>query len=253
MFEGFDLRGKTAVLTGATAGMGRALAVALLKHGARVVISSHSEEEMKQAVEELKQFGIVTGVKCDVTDADDLGFFAERVYGQIERVDSLYCFAAAKPPSGPIDSLNVEEFLSLLQHTVVGTFSLIRSFLPKMVERRDGSIVVMSSIASIRANSILGGYGASKAALNSIVRSIAAEYGQYNIRANAIAPSIVKTEFSKAIWENPELEKMMLAKIPVRRLADVEDIVGPALLLGSPAGRYINGQVILIDGGRSII
>ena len=110
----------------------------------------------------------------------------------------------------------------------------------------------MSSMASLRASPILGGYGAAKAALNGIVRSIAVEWGSSNIRANAIAPSVVRTSFSKPLWSGPEREKALISRIPVKKIADADDIVGAAILLASPAGSYISGQVLLIDGGRSI-
>jgi NAD(P)-dependent dehydrogenase (short-subunit alcohol dehydrogenase family) len=110
----------------------------------------------------------------------------------------------------------------------------------------------MSSIASFRANPTLGGYGAAKAALNGLVRSIAVEWGASNVRANAIAPSVVRTGFSKDLWEDPAREKAIISRIPAQRIAEPDDIVGAAILLASPAGAYISGQVLAIDGGRSI-
>ena len=128
----------------------------------------------------------------------------------------------------------------------------IRQFVPDMAEWRDGSIVVMSSIAAMRASAVLSGYGAAKAGLNALVRSIAVEFGASNVRANAIAPAVVRTGFSQDLWRHPERERALVARIPAKRLADPEDIVGTAILLASPAGSYISGQVLVVDGGWTI-
>jgi NAD(P)-dependent dehydrogenase (short-subunit alcohol dehydrogenase family) len=141
---------------------------------------------------------------------------------------------------------------NLLISTVSSNLALARQFLPEMAERRYGSIVMMSSIASQRASPLLGGYGAAKAALNGIVRSIAVEWGASNVRANAIAPSMVRTAFSKDFWGDPEREKARMARTPAGRIAEAEEVVGAAILLASPAGAYISGQVLLVDGARSV-
>jgi NAD(P)-dependent dehydrogenase (short-subunit alcohol dehydrogenase family) len=141
---------------------------------------------------------------------------------------------------------------NLLISTVSSNLALAQQFLPELAERRYGSIVMMSSIASQRASPLLGGYGAAKAALNGIVRSIAVEWGASNVGANAIAPSIVQTAFSKDFWGDPEREKVRMARTPAGRIAEPEEVVGAAILLASPAGAYISGQVLLIDGARSV-
>jgi NAD(P)-dependent dehydrogenase (short-subunit alcohol dehydrogenase family) len=141
---------------------------------------------------------------------------------------------------------------AMLISTVGNNLALMRQFLPGMAQRKYGSIVVMSSAGSMRANPVLGGYGAAKAALNGVIRSIAVEWGASNIRANALAPSVVRTGFSKDLWSDPDREKALLAKIPANRIADAEDMVGVAILLASPAGSYISGQVLLVDGARSV-
>jgi dehydrogenase/reductase SDR family member 4 len=167
-------------------------------------------------------------------------------------VDILFALASPLAPVGPLLEMTPEAFEQVLMGTIVANFALVRQFIPDMVERRDGSIVFMSSIAAERANPALAGYGAAKAALNSLVRNIAVEMGEFNVRANAMSPSIVRTGFSKDIWSDSGREQALLATIPARRIASVDDVVGAAVLLASPAGSYISGQTLLIDGGRSV-
>ncbi|TCQ26076.1 NAD(P)-dependent dehydrogenase (short-subunit alcohol dehydrogenase family) [Rhizobium sp. PP-CC-3G-465] len=253
MYKGFDLTGRVAALTGSSSGMGFAIARALCECGAKVVLSGHLEPELDDAVATLSRESYdVAGVVCDITRPEHVAVFGERSMSAFGKVDILFALAAPQAPVGPLQAMTPDAFEKLLSGTVVSNFALARQFLPDMVERRDGSIVFMSSIAAERANPVLGGYGAAKAALNSLVRNIAVEVGAFNVRANAISPSIVRTAFSKDIWSDDEREKALLAKIPAGRIATVDDIVGAAILLASPGGSYISGQTLLIDGGRSV-
>jgi NAD(P)-dependent dehydrogenase (short-subunit alcohol dehydrogenase family) len=253
MYKGFDLSGKVAALTGSTAGMGFAIARGLAQCGAKIVVSSNAQEDTDQAVHALLNEGFdVAGVRCDITDRRDIGQFgveAKRAFG---KVDILFCNAVGPVPVGPVQDVDLDALDKLLISTVSNNLVLARQFLPEMAERRYGSIVMMSSIASQRPSGILGGYGAAKAALNGIVRSIAVEWGASNVRANAIAPSFVRTAFSKDFWSDPQREKALIARTPAGRIAEVEEVVGAAILLASPAGAYISGQVLLIDGARSV-
>ena len=253
MYQGFDLSGKVAALTGSTAGMGLAIARGLAQCGAKIVISSHTQADTDQAAHALSNEGFdAAGVRCDVTDKGDIGRFgmeAKRAFG---KVDIFFGVAVGPVPIGPLHEIEQDVLDRLLISTVSNNLALARQFLPEMAERRYGSIVMMSSIASQRASTMLGAYGAAKAALNGVVRSIAVEWGASNIRANAIAPSFVRTAFSKDFWSDPEREKAAAARTPAGRIAEAEEVVGAAILLASPAGAYISGQVLLIDGARSI-
>jgi dehydrogenase/reductase SDR family protein 4 len=253
VYQGFDLSNKVAVLTGSTAGMGLAIARGLAQCGAKVVVSSNTQEETDQGAQVLVKEGhTAKGVRWDIRSRNDIERFAEEAKRAFGRVDILFCLAAVPAPLEPVMDSDLAALDAMLLSTVSNNLALIRQFIPEMAERRDGSIVVMSSIASMRAAPLLGGYGAAKAALNGIVRSIAVEWGASNVRANAIAPSVVRTGFSKDLWSDPEREKRIISKIPAKRIAEADDIVGAAILLASPAGAYISGQVLLIDGGRSI-
>jgi dehydrogenase/reductase SDR family protein 4 len=254
MYNGFDLSKKVAVLTGSTAGMGFAIARGLAQCGAKVVVSSNTQEDTDEGARKLCAEGFeAKGVRCDITRRTDVASFGDQVRDAFGRADILFCLAAPPAPIGPTVELADSEFDGMLVSTVTNNLALMRHFLPDMARRNDGSIVVMSSIASIRANPMLGGYGATKAALNSLVRSIAIEWGAHNIRANAIAPAIVRTGFSRSLWSDAQTEAKYAAKSPANRIAEPADIVGTAILLASPAGAYINGQTIVIDGGRSIV
>jgi dehydrogenase/reductase SDR family protein 4 len=253
MYKGFDLSGKVAALTGSTAGMGFAIARGLAQCGARIVVSSHEQEDTDQAAHALSKEGFdVAGVRCDITDREDVGRFGAQAKRAFGKVDILFCVAVGPVPTGPMHDLDEDVLDNLLIAAVSNNILLARQFLPEMAERRYGSIVMMSSIASQRASPMLGAYGAAKAALNGVVRSLAIEWGASNIRANAIAPSFVRTAFSKDFWIDPEREKAAAARTPVGRIAEAEEVVGAAILLASPAGAYISGQVLLIDGARSI-
>jgi dehydrogenase/reductase SDR family member 4 len=253
MYKGFDLSNKVAVLTGSTAGMGLAIARGLAQCGAKVVVSSNTEEETDQGAYALQKEGYeAKGLRWDVLSRNDIERFAQEAKRAFGRADILFCLAAVPAPLQSVMDSDLAALDAMLLSTVSNNLALIRQFIPDMAERRDGSIVVMSSIASTRASPLLGGYGAAKAALNGLVRSIAVEWGASNVRANAIAPSVVRTDFSKDLWGDPTREKAIISRIPAKRIADADDIVGAAILLASPAGSYVSGQVLLVDGGRSI-
>ena len=253
MYNGFDLSDKVAALTGSTTGMGFAIARGLAQCGAKIVVSSNTQEDTDRAAHALFEEGFdVEGVRCDVTDRRDIEHFGGKAKRAFGKVDILFCVAVGPVPVGPIQEIDLDALDNLLTTSVSNNLALARQFLPEMADRRYGSIVMVSSIASQHPSKILGGYGAAKAALNGIVRSIAIEWGSSNIRANAIAPSFVRTAFSKDFWSDPEQEKAIAARTPAGRIAEAEEVVGAAILLSSPAGAYISGQVLLIDGARSV-
>src|SRR5229473_1330460 len=231
MYKGFDLSDKVAALTGSTAGMGFAIARGLAQCGAKIVVSSNTQEDTDQAAHALSKEGFdVAGVRCDITDRRDIGQFGAEAKRAFGKVDILFCVAVGPVSVGPVHEADLDALDNLLISTVSSNLALARQFLPEMAERRYGSIVMMSSIASQRASPLLGGYGAAKAALNGIVRSA----------------------FSKDFWGDPEREKARMARTPAGRIAEAEEVVGAAILLASPAGAYISGQVLFIDGARSV-
>ncbi|ANB75899.1 hypothetical protein AYM40_26750 [Paraburkholderia phytofirmans OLGA172] len=252
-FKGFDLTGKVAAITGSTSGIGLEIARGLAQSGAKIVVSSNDKDDTLGAVDRLKAEGFdVKGVTCDITKLSDAEGFFESATSAFGKVDILSLQAAGPAPQGStadVTTDDIDRLFSEVRNNVV----LVRKFLPSMAERKYGSIILMSSISSLRANPVLGAYGAGKAALTSFIRSIAAEWGAHNIRANAIAPAMVRTGFSKALWNDPQTESRIAARAPLNRIAEPLDLAGLAILLASPAGEYITGQAILVDGGRTIL
>lgn len=249
----FELRGKRAVITGATSGMGLAIARAFAQHGAETIISSFDAGDVSNTVAALDSDGIeVSGTVCDLSSPENVRSFPAAVTDEFGPIDILIAHATAFAPMGPIEQTTRDE-LDRLFNGVLNNFELMRGFLPLMSENGGGSIVTTSSIASVRASLSLGAYGAGKAATDGFVRSIAAEWGRRGIRINSIAPSIVRTPFSASVWDDDERSKTAADKTALGRIAEPEEVVGAVLLFASPAGSYITGQTLVIDGGRSIL
>ncbi|WP_393086125.1 SDR family NAD(P)-dependent oxidoreductase [Streptomyces sp. LN704] len=256
MTHPFDMRGRTALVTGSTAGIGLAVAKGLHGLGARVVLSSNGEADIKEVIDALAADGIedeVEGIVCDLNDPDSVRTLAERAHARFGRIDTLIAHAGGYTHVGPLIDTSEEDVERTFRTSVFHNLILIEGFLPLMAAQGGGSVVVTSSIASLRASTSLAVYGAAKAALNSLVRSIAAEWGDRGVRANAVAPGTVRTRFSQALWSDPERERAAGANTALGRIAEPEDIVGAVLLFASDAGSYISGQTLLVDAGRSIL
>ncbi|MFF1964329.1 SDR family NAD(P)-dependent oxidoreductase [Streptomyces sp. NPDC058232] len=254
MTHPFDMRGRTALVTGSTAGIGLAVAKGLHGLGARVVLSSNDEADIKEVIDALAAEGIeVEGIVCDLNDPDSVRTLAERAHARFGRIDALIAHAGGYTHVGPLIDTSEEDVERTFRTSVFHNLILIEGFLPLMAAQGGGSVVVTSSIASLRASTRLAVYGAAKAALNSFVRNIAAEWGDRGVRANAVAPGTVRTRFSQALWSDPERERAAGANTALGRIAEPEDIVGAVLLFASEAGSYISGQTLLVDAGRSIL
>jgi NAD(P)-dependent dehydrogenase (short-subunit alcohol dehydrogenase family) len=250
----FDMSNRVAVVTGSTKGMGLAIARALGAAGAKIVISSRSEETAKATADQLHETEGITaeGIGCDITDIDSVRRFAMQTQEAFGQVDALVLNAAGVPPLGSI----LNQGLNELDQTVSGYLSsnllLVNEILPQMIARKQGSILFTSSITAIRGSKLLGMYGMAKAANDQLVRNLVAEIGASNVNVNSINPGAVRTDFSRVLWEDPEREKAVASTIPLGRIGEPGDVAGLALLLVSQAGRYITGQSILVDGGRSV-
>ena len=164
-------------------------------------------------------------------------------------IDTLICNAATNTFMGSMLDMSIEQFDKVMHNNIRSNQLLCNLCLPSMIEKEDGSIIIISSIAAIKGSPMLGAYNISKAADVMIVKNIAAEFGHKNIRANSIAPGLIKTDFAKGLWENPDILKAVLHTNPMKRIGDPDEIAGAAIMLSSKAGNYINGQTIVIDGG----
>lgn len=248
----FDLSGKVALITGSTKGIGRAIAEQMARCGARVVISSRKADACKQVAGELVAAGFeALAVPCHVGRKEDLQRLVDTTLAHWGRIDVLVCNAATNPVYGPTREMTDEAWDKIMETNVKGTFWLCNRVLPGMAERGGGSVILLSSIAGLRGNTTIGTYGVSKAAEAALARNLAAEWGPDGIRVNAIAPGLVRTDFARALLDDPERLRRAAEKTPLRRIGEPIDIAGLAVFLAAPASAYITGQVIVADGGET--
>ena len=254
MTDLFDLTGKVAVITGSSRGIGRAIAEAMADHGARVVISSRKQDSCEAVAESInaRHPGAATPIAASISSKAALEDLVARTTAEVGPIAVLVCNAASNPYYGPMTGLGDDAFRKILDNNVLANHWLIQMCLPGMIERKDGAIVVISSIGGLRGSATLGAYAISKAADLALVRNLAVEIGQHNIRANAIAPGLIRTDFAKALWDNPEATRRFNTEHPMRRIGEPEEIAGAAVFLASRAGSYVNGQTIVVDGGSTI-
>ncbi|MFL1406906.1 SDR family NAD(P)-dependent oxidoreductase [Marinobacter sp. M1N3S26] len=249
----FDMTGKVALITGSTKGIGRSIAEEMARQGARVVISSRKADVCEQVAGELKAEGFeAIAIPCHVGKKDQLQNLVDKTIEAWGKIDVLVCNAATNPVYGTTAEMTDEAWDKIMETNVKGTFWLANMVLPGMAERGEGAVVLLSSIAGIRGNTTIGTYGVSKAAEAALARNLAVEWGPKGIRINSIAPGIVKTDFAKALWEDPVRIKRAEEKTPLRRIGDPVDIAGLAVFLSTKASAYITGQVIVADGGETI-
>jgi NAD(P)-dependent dehydrogenase (short-subunit alcohol dehydrogenase family) len=247
------LEGKVAVITGSSRGIGRAIAERYAKEGAKVVVSSRKLAACQPVAEAIRAAGgTALALECHVGKREQLEqLVAEttRTYGGI---DVLVCNAATNPVFGPLQDVSDEAFDKILQVNLRSTFQLCKLVLPDMAKRGGGSVVLISSIAGLHGSLAIAAYGVSKAAELSLARSLAVEWGRQSIRVNSIAPGLVRTDFARALWENPDLLAQVEARTPLGRIGEPEDIAGIALFLASNDSRFITGQTLVADGGATI-
>ena len=249
----FDLTGKVAVITGSTKGIGKAIAEEYAKAGAKVVISSRKADACEKVANELKEQGFdALPIACHVGDKAQLQNLVDKTLETWGKIDILVCNAATNPVYGPTHDVSDEAFDKIMGTNVKGTFWLCNMVIPQMVKLGGGSIVLLSSIAGIRASANIGVYGMSKAAEAGLARNLSLEWGPKNIRVNSIAPGLIRTDFAQALLDDPDRLKRVEEKLPLRRVGEPVDIAGVALFLGSAAGAYVTGQTIVADGGDTI-
>ena len=252
MTSQFDLSGKVAVITGSTRGIGRAIAEAMARAGAKVVVSSRKADKCEEVTKQLRDEGLeAVGIPCHVAKKEDLERLVTETRSQYGKIDSLVCNAAINPHFGPMSTLTDDVFDKVVNANLRSKIWLCNMVLPEMAERGDGSVIVVSSIGGFRGSSMIGLYCITKAADQQLVRNLAVEWGPKNVRVNSIAPGLVRTDFARALWENPKMLARAEQGTPLRRIGDPDDIAGAAVFLASRAGDWMTGQDIVIDGGAS--
>jgi len=250
--EIFNLSGRVAVVTGGSKGMGFAIARTLGAAGATVIVSARTQSAADDAAALLRTEGIgARGAVLDVTDPQSVAAFSASALEAFPRIDVLVLNAAANTSNGPLLSQQPEELATVMRDNVQANLAIVNVIAPQMVERKYGSLIFMSSRAAKRGSPTLGLYAMAKAALDQYVRNLALELGPSNINVNSINPGPVRADFSRILWEDPNREAGIVAATPMRRLGEPADVAGLALLLASPAGHFIHGQNICVDGGMT--
>ncbi|MBA4337277.1 MAG: short-chain dehydrogenase [Hyphomonas sp.] len=251
----FDLNGKSAIITGSSRGIGRAIAEAMADQGARVVISSRKPgpcQEVADGINKKHGDGTAIAIPANISSKEDLQAMVDETNKSFGKIDIVVCNAASNPYYGPMAGISDDAFTKILQNNIISNHWLIQMCAPQMRERKDGAVIIVSSIGGLRASPVIGAYNISKAADFQLARNLAAEFGADNIRVNCIAPGLIKTDFAKALWDNPETLKRALTGTPLKRIGDPEEIAGAAVYLASKAGAYMTGQMLVVDGGATV-
>ena len=251
----FDLSGRTALLTGASKGMGLSMAQALAEHGARVVISARKPDRLEAAAAEINDAVGATraiAVPCNTGDKEQLQALVSQARDKVGPIDILIGNAGANPYYGPSSEIPDDAYDKTIRVNVQSNLWLARMVVPDMIARGRGSMMFTSSIGAFKPSLMLGTYGMSKLALIGLVRNLAAEFGPKGVRVNAICPGLVKTDFARELWDKPEVAARIASEIPLRRLGEPEDFSGLAVFLASDASRYMTGQALTVCGGSNM-
>ena len=249
----FSLKNKVAVITGSSRGIGKGIAFRFSELGAKIIVSSRKIDACEKVVVEITNAGgLASAFECNISNkssCQELINFAQKKYGKI---DILVCNAASNPYYGDLADIPDESFEKIMNNNVKSNLWLCKNVIPHFKKNKSGSIIIISSIAGLQGVENLGAYSISKTADIGLIRSLAVELGKYNITVNGLCPGIIKTDFAKALWENPDILKDVESYAPLKRIGTTDEVAGAAILLASKPGAFITGQVITMDGGITI-
>ncbi|MDX2312540.1 MAG: SDR family oxidoreductase [Gammaproteobacteria bacterium] len=248
----FSLRDKVALITGSSRGIGRSIAEAMAGAGAKVVISSRKVASCEKVAAEIRDGGgEAIAIPCKVSDQGQLRSLVDATLEKWEKIDVLVCNAAVNPHFGSSQEIGEQAYDKIMSTNVKNVLWLCRAVIPQMAERKDGAVIIVTSIAGFKGTRKLGTYALSKAADMQMTRNLAIEWGAENVRVNCIAPGLVRTDFARALWADPENCAKALAAYPLGRLGEPQDIAGAAVFLAAKAASWITGQTLVVDGGTS--
>ena len=248
----FDLQGKTALLTGASKGMGKAMAQALAEQGAKVMISSRKLGQCEAVAAEINErcgAERAYSFACNAGYKEQLQALVDATHEHIGSIDILVANAGVNPFQGPMKAISDDAYDKIMSTNVKANHWLAQMVAPDMLAKGTGSMMFTSSVGAFTPSLALGTYNISKLALIALVRNLAAELGPQGLRANAICPALIRTDFAQALWDNPEAEQRAKEQIPLRRLGEADDLKGIAVFLASDASAYITGQALTVCGG----
>lgn len=249
----FDLTGKVALVTGSSKGIGRAIAERMAEHGASVVISSRKKDVCDEVATGINdRGGKAVAIACNISHKEELERLVRDTEATLGPIDVLVCNAAVNPHYGPSQEIPDSAFEKVMDVNIRSNHWLCQMVIPKMAERKDGAVVIVSSIGGLKGSTHLGAYAISKAADMQMARNLAVEWGPSNVRVNCVAPGLVRTDFARALWENPETYKRAVSTYPLRRIGEPDEIAGSVIYLASRAGSFTTGQTIVVDGGVTI-
>ncbi len=249
----FRLDGKVALITGSSRGIGRATAEAMAAQGAKVVISSRKADACEATAGEIRDDGgEAIAVPCNISDKAQLQNLVDTTLGEWGRIDILVCNAAVNPYFGPMAELPDEAYEKTMNTNVRSNIWLCNMVIPQMPALGGGAVIIVSSVAGLKGTDKIGIYGITKAADAALTRNLAVEWGPQNVRVNCLAPSIIKTDMARALWDNPEIYNAAIKNYPLRRIGEVQEVAGAAVYLASDAGKFTSGHTLVIDGGATV-
>jgi NAD(P)-dependent dehydrogenase (short-subunit alcohol dehydrogenase family) len=248
----FSLSGKVALVTGGSRGIGKAIAIGLAKFGADVAVTSRKLPDLEEVAKEIKGLGRRSmAVATHVGRIEEINNLAPKVREELGRIDILVNNAGTNPSMAPAIDIDERAWDSIMNLNLKGLFFLSQAVARLMKEQGGGKIINVASIAGITPD-ILPVYSISKAGVIMATKVMAQQWAQFNIRVNAIAPGLTKTRFSQALWGNPDIAQAVVARTPLGRVAEAEEMVGAVIFLASEASSYVTGHVLVVDGGTVI-
>lgn len=249
----FSLENNVALITGSTKGIGKAIATRMAEQGAKVIISSRNQDACDEVAGEINaQGGQAIAVACNINYKEQLQSLVAKSQEAFGTINTLVCNAALNPYFGPSQDIPDEAFDKVMHANIGSVHRLCQLVIPGMADVGGGAVIIVSSIGGIKGTDSLGAYAISKAADMQIARNLAVEWGPKNVRVNCIAPGLIRTDFARALWENPEIYEATVSKYPLRRIGEPDEIAGAAVMLASKAGSFTTGQTLVIDGGGTI-
>lgn len=249
----FDLSQRTVLITGATGGLGQALAWAMARQRARVLVSDHDATACDQLCQALVAAGhSAAALPCDLSDPAQIQALIQAAPKPFGAPQVLVANAGMQGPAGPMHQVSDVDWAQVMAVNLKSAHLLCAGLLPGMAATGQGSIVLMSSIAGLRGNARIGLYGLSKAALAQMARNLAVEWGPHGVRVNAISPGLIRTPLATGLLANEDFMRRRLAQTPLRRVGEPHEVAGLAVLLAGSAGAFITGQNLVVDGGTTI-